>query len=190
MRILNWIDSFMIQHKRKLTLLDYKGDILFHRYCLLYRELGTEETSKHQYYAKWLPNIYIHHFPNAYLSDEETQHTHRGNTLSFILKGGYVERVTKPGQPPYLLKRPRFSFHYMKFPSTHGIVSTVPNTWTVFTKGFTKDKYLVITIVDGTKVKQPTIHYAGKDAIEYSEKKKKSIQRLNRVRTKSDEKDV
>lgn len=111
---------------RKYTLVHFDGEIVVHKYCVLYNELPG--------YDKWFPNIYIHHFVSKHAVDgEDFNHVHPWNTLSVILKNGYKE--VRNGKN---IERKAGSVMFQKHTETHSIVEMIPDTITLFAHWFKK----------------------------------------------------
>lgn len=125
-------DEFMIRHQRKMVLVERWGEVIMHRYTLLRHEkLGDAITAE----SSRLPNLYLHHFIKEDSPDGPSQHSHAGNTLSIVLRGGYIERYRGK-----LLNRRPGTINIVRWPELHKIVSAQKNTWTLFYRGFRKSK--------------------------------------------------
>jgi hypothetical protein len=87
---------------------------------------------------KYLPNLFVHHFigaENKQWIDNEIAHTHPWNTVSIVIKGGYVEEENYNGVPkvanaPAIVPR--------SWKTSHRFTQVTPNTWTLWFHGIRK----------------------------------------------------
>lgn len=77
-----------------------------------------------------LPNIYLHHFLGKDTGDQ-TFHDHGRWCLSIILWGGYVEEREAGAK----LHRGWLSVKLQRANEMHKVISSKPNTWTLFIVG-------------------------------------------------------
>jgi hypothetical protein len=135
MRLGRWLfekfDALMVRHQRKLTLVDTYGNVIIHRYCLLYRE-ALENAVRAK--AKGWPNVYLHNFIWEDSPDGPSSHSHAGTTLSWILKGEYWERYDGK-----TIHRKRWSLNRVVWPKAHKIERVKSGTWTIFVRWFVID---------------------------------------------------
>jgi hypothetical protein len=81
---------------------------------------------------KKLPDVHIHIWQhNEGL--KEFPHHHGRNSYSFILSGGYLEKINGVAN-----ERRRFSFGFLKYDTPHDISNILPGTVTIFVIGFFK----------------------------------------------------
>jgi hypothetical protein len=138
-RLFAAFDRFMVRRKRKLTLADMWGNVIVHKYCLIWRET-SENSVKARKKGSW-PNLYLHHFvwPFEESPDGPAKHNHVGSTLSILLRGHYREWYDGK-----VLERTPGSINIVRWPKTHKIVWVKPNTWTLFLRWFSHDTSTLI----------------------------------------------
>lgn len=127
-------DYVMRKLGRKYAFVDVYGDVLSYRYYVFFTENKVAKTWK----DKYLPNLFVHHFvgaENKQWVDNEVSHTHPWNTVSIVIKGGYIEEenysgVTKEINAPAIVPR--------NWESSHRFVQVTPNTWTLWFHGIRK----------------------------------------------------
>jgi hypothetical protein len=129
-------DRLMIKLGHKYAFVDVAGEVAVYRYYVFFAEKHIATTWK----EKYLPNLLIHHFVGK--SPEQTSstipsvarevaHTHPWSTLSFILKGGYSEEINYKD----IKVNKRFSLRYRSWDTSHRMLLTQPDTWTLFFHG-------------------------------------------------------
>lgn len=121
-----WFLKLLERWGRKYVMVNEKGQIIMEKYVLLGRREGR--------WAKW-PTLNLHHF--IYLGPDAFPHTHAGDFWSFVLKGGYVERLS---DGLFRIRR-RFSLAYLSHKDQHDIRQCLPNTWTLFYLGFHRHRW-------------------------------------------------
>ena len=125
-------DWLMTKLGHKYALTDILGNVSVYRYYIFFVEKNEPVSWK----EKLLPNLIVHHFVGDAEQTKnnpagEITHKHPWATLSFILKGGYVEETNHKT----VKQLKRFSFVYRPWDVGHRIVSVAPNTWTLFFHG-------------------------------------------------------
>jgi hypothetical protein len=135
MRFLDWL---AVRLGRKFAFVDFYGDVGFYRYYIFY----VERHDARNWIAKFIPNLYIHHFPgepSGQGPDGDMPHFHPWNTLSVMLTGGYTEQInhtmTRVSKAPALV--------YLSHKQSHRLVKATPGTWTLFFHGPRKQEWLV-----------------------------------------------
>jgi hypothetical protein len=121
-------DYVMRKLGRKYAFVDVYGDVLSYRYYVFFMENKTAKTWK----DKYLPNLFVHHFvgaENKQWVDNEISHTHPWNTVSIVIKGGYVEEENYSGLTKEI-NAPAVVFRDWK--SSHRFTQVTPNTWTLW----------------------------------------------------------
>jgi hypothetical protein len=115
-------------HRRGLRYLrcGRQGEIFIQRFLLFgYGKLDTPE------YA--LPNFILHHWEE--LIDDLWPHDHGRKTESYILHGGYDEKIWLPdGRIEERIRRPG-SVTTLEFDQKHKLSNILPDTWTIFMVG-------------------------------------------------------
>jgi hypothetical protein len=101
---------------------DFKGDIRIDRYYLLFPPLND--------FLSRLPNIWFHVFYEKTTRTPEVKHDHARWCVSVLLSGGYTE--IRNGKT---LERKALSISILKPRDVHQIISTEPNTKTLFFVG-------------------------------------------------------
>jgi hypothetical protein len=127
-------DYVMRKLGRKYAFVDVYGNVLSYRYYVFFMENKTAKTWK----DKYLPNLFVHHFvgaENKQWIDNEVSHTHPWNTVSIVVKGGYIEEenysgITKEINAPAIVPR-----HWK---TSHRFTQVTPNTWTLWFHGIRK----------------------------------------------------
>lgn len=111
---------------RHEVLVDGLGRIYWHRYYLFYKD-----NMDNPRWFDYLPNAYIHIFGSAE-PDGEDEHNHPWNSLSFLIKGRYVENInltetreTKAGR-----------FAWLSHKDSHRLANVEQGTTTLFMHGF------------------------------------------------------
>jgi len=130
-------DYAMRKLGRKYAFVDTFGVVAFYRYYVFFLEKHVADS----WVEKYLPNLFVHHFvgeSSQQWVDAEIAHTHPWNTLSIVLKGGYVEeenynKETKETIAPAIVLR--------SWKTSHRFVKMTPNTWTLFFHGIRKGKW-------------------------------------------------
>lgn len=119
---------------RKYAFVDFYGNILMYRYYVFFMENKTANTWK----DKYLPNMFVHHFigdATRQWIDNENFHTHPWNSLSIVVKGGYIEEedysgISKSITSPAIVPR--------SWKTSHRFKEMTPNTWTLWFHGIRK----------------------------------------------------
>lgn len=130
-------DKLMTALGRKFAFLDMYGDVRFYRYYVFYVELNDDES----WVARWLPNLFVHHFPGEPGEegpDGDQPHFHPWSTLSLILTGGYTHTVNGVER---VHVAPSKSF--MRHSDQHIITRMKPGTVTLFFHWLRKQRWLV-----------------------------------------------
>jgi len=127
-------DYVMRKLGRKYAFVDVYGEIFIYRYYVFFVENNTAKTWK----DKYLPNLFVHNFvgaENKQWIDNEVAHTHPWNTISIVIKGGYVEEenykeTAKEITAPAIVLR--------SWKTSHRFRQMTPNTWTLWFHGIRK----------------------------------------------------
>jgi hypothetical protein len=131
-------DAFMRKLRRKYAYVDMYGDVRFYRYYVGYVELNDDKSWK----ARWLPNLFVHHFPGEPGEegpDADQPHFHPWKTLSILLRGGYTHTVND-GEIR-TVNAPTIS--YLSNSDAHQITRMTPGTWSLFFHGIRKHGWLI-----------------------------------------------
>jgi hypothetical protein len=116
---LQWFFNLLEKHGRKYVRIDAEYNIVVEKYVLF----GSRENG-----GKRKRSIVLHHFiRNA----PDFMHSHGGDYVSFILKGGYTEQYPN-GDKTYL---PSGIAVYAPYDAYHSIIDIEPGTWTLFCMG-------------------------------------------------------
>lgn len=138
MKIFKQFLQYLESHKRKYAFVDMYGDVLFYRYYVGYVEKNSDTSWK----ARWLPNLYIHHFPGSPHNegpDGDQPHYHPWSVVSVVLRNGYTAVVNRgPRQTHQAI-----STYFMSYKQCHNIVQVLPDTWTLFFHGIRRQPWLV-----------------------------------------------
>lgn len=136
--ISRFFDWLAIRLGRKFAFVDFYGDVGFYRYYIFY----VERHDANDWVARFIPNLYVHHFPgepSGQGPDGEMPHFHPWSTLSVMLKGGYTElidhKVTRVSKAPALVP--------LSYKQSHRLVKATPGTWTLFFHGPRRQNWLV-----------------------------------------------
>jgi hypothetical protein len=139
-KLFDWIATLL---GRKFAFVDFFGDVGFYRYYFFY----VERHDANDWIARFLPNLYIHHFPggpSAQEPDGARPHCHPWNTLSVMFKGGYTELIdhaeVRESKAPALI--------YLNHKHCHRLIRAKPNTWTLFFHGPKRQEWSVQEQVD------------------------------------------
>lgn len=127
-------DYVMQKLGRKYAFVDVYGEVAFYRYYLFFMENKTLKNWK----DKYLPNVFIHNFigqKSKQWVDNEIFHTHPWNSVSVVIKGGYIEEerdgaIKKITAPAIVLRNWKVS---------HRFTQMTPNTWTLWFHGIRKE---------------------------------------------------
>jgi hypothetical protein len=127
-------DYVMQKLNRKYAFVDVYGTVLFYRYYVFFMENKTAKTWK----DKYLPNMFVHHFigaENKQWIDNEVAHTHPWNSVSIVIKGGYIEeedynKTAKEITAPAIVLR--------SWKTSHRFREMTPDTWTLWFHGIRK----------------------------------------------------
>lgn len=131
---MNWFLRFLEKIGRKKIFVDFYGNILAHRYYLFYYEEDEDKKKG----IRWLPNVWLHYFPVEKYTDGGYEHNHPWATITYVLKGGYVE--TFNGKD-YLRKKGEFIFRTKD--DVHQLKACIPGSWTLFYHGFRKTEWQI-----------------------------------------------
>jgi hypothetical protein len=126
--VFNWFFKRLEKLGRKYVMLNRQGDIIVEKYVLLG---GRSKAGLRR------PTLCLHHW--IYVQGDAFPHTHIGNFTTLVLKGGYLERLDD-GTLRCNLRGDVRRTHHTKY---HDIVSTEPNTWTLFYMGRFRAPFLV-----------------------------------------------
>lgn len=129
---MKWLLNFLERHGRKRVLVDFYGTVLWERWCLFYYE--NEEGGG---WKTWLPNVFIHYYPDAETPDGEDSHRHPWNALSLVLRGSYTERLNET----VTRERRAGSVAFLPASGSHRILRTEPGTWTLFFHGLRRQEW-------------------------------------------------
>jgi hypothetical protein len=128
-------DAWAIRTGRKFAMVDMFGVVNLYRYYIFYVEKHVDTGWK----AKYLPNLYIHHFTGndfpggkSQMEDVNESHYHPWGTFSLILTGGYTEEIDH-GKDTKELYAPAVSLRW--WDQSHRIIALLPDTWTLFFHG-------------------------------------------------------
>lgn len=134
-RLFDWV---AIRLGRKFAFVDFFGDVGFYRYYLFY----VERHDANDWVSRFLPNLYVHHFPgepSGQEPDGARAHCHPWDTLSVMLKGGYTELIEhtelRVSSAPALV--------YLNHKHCHRLIRVAPNTWTMFFHGRKRQEWTV-----------------------------------------------
>ncbi len=123
MKWLLWVLEKLGRHE---VLVGAYGKIYWHRYYIFYRDRMDNPR-----WRDYLPNAYIHIFETEE-PDGEDEHSHAWSSLSFMLKGQYVEsinhsrqRTTRAGQ-----------FAFQSYKNSHRLQRVELGTTTLFMRGW------------------------------------------------------
>lgn len=127
-------DYAMQKLGKKYAFVDVYGEVAMYRYYVFFMENKTAKTWK----DKYLPNLFVHNFIGEETTqwiDNENFHTHPWNSLSVVIKGGYVEEeahsgVAKSITAPAIVPR--------SWKTSHRFIAMTPNTWTLWFHGIRK----------------------------------------------------
>jgi hypothetical protein len=127
-------DYVMRKLGRKYAFVDVYGEVSTYRYYVFFMENKTAKTWK----DKYLPNMFVHNFvgdESKQWIDNEIFHTHPWDSVSIVIKGGYIEEedhsgVTKEITAPAIVPR--------SWKTSHRFRQMTPNTWTLWFHGIRK----------------------------------------------------
>jgi hypothetical protein len=131
-------DAIMRKLGRKYAYVDVYADVRFYRYYVGYVELNDDKSWR----ARWLPNLFVHHFPGEPGEegpDAEQPHFHPWKTLSILMCGGYTHTVND--DEIRTVNAPGLS--YLSNRDAHKITHMKPGTWSLFFHGIRKHGWLV-----------------------------------------------
>jgi hypothetical protein len=115
--------NYLASKGRKSILVDGYARVRMERYDLLWREEEAE--------GKPWPNAWLHHMPGPESPDaKDDPHSHPWRTITFILKGGYLEVINRT------IRRLVTRCAFLSYKSNHRIDTVLPGTWTLFLHGF------------------------------------------------------
>lgn len=117
---------------RKKVLVSFDGQVLAHRWYLLYKE--DDEDGR---LIARLPNIYFHRSFQLESPDGPHMHRHAWNTWSRILAGGYLEEVNGLK----VRKHGPGDWACLKHTDFHRILRFDPGTLTMFCHGFRRSTW-------------------------------------------------
>lgn len=126
-RFLKYLES----KGRRVSLVDFYGNVLFNRWCLFYPE-SPEVTS-------FWPNLYIQNFVGTWGLDGPLLHTHPWAAIGVIVKGGYTENWNGK-----MRERRAGNIHLSTRKDFHGIAKSIPNSWTLFFHWFRTGPWKIV----------------------------------------------
>lgn len=132
--LLKFLDWVFVKLGRKYALVDVYGRVIWHRYYVFFVEKHIADNWKERY----LPNLFVHHFigaDNNQWVDGDECHTHPWNTVSLVLRGGYLEDI-EYGLASKRTTAPGITCTSHK--SSHRFLEMTPGTVSLFFHGIRK----------------------------------------------------
>jgi hypothetical protein len=134
-KLFDWVATAL---GRKYAFVDFFGDVGFYRYYFFY----VERHDANNWVSRYLPNLYVHHFPGGPSNQEPDgarPHCHPWNTLSVMIKGGYTEMIDHSEKRVSIAP----ALVYLNHKRCHRLIQAKPDTWTLFFHGSKRQEWSV-----------------------------------------------